>query len=250
MAVTPTWQAATAGQAPLAGHVNEFLGTHTASILYAGVQTAAVITSGAISTNTNGTWLAQSFTTAAGQTAIGYVIIPLRTASTSGSTLAPTTLSLYANSGGAPAGSPLVSTTLTAEYATTGTLNTFNTYPLPVSGLTASTTYWLVTPAAGGSSDHYNWYRSAAASTASTSANGTSWTAQAYGFRYQVFDQTPDGPVTCTWEDGGARWTVLGYNATQQPTSYAEYTAGQTAAGYLQSLRTLTYSGPLLTGVA
>jgi hypothetical protein len=218
--------------------------------LYAATQTAAQATAGATSTNTSGTWLAESFTTAVGQTQIGYVIVPVRTASVTAANLAPTTLRLYANSGGAPTGAPLASVTITLEYATTAVLNTPIIYPLPVSGLTASTTYWLVTPAAGNGTDHYNWYRSNQASGASTSANGTTWAAQAYGFQYRVFDQSATGLLTSTWDDSGARWTATTYNATQQISTYAEYTAGQTATGYLQSLRTYTYSSGMLASIA
>lgn len=250
MTGVPTWQGATSGQPPLAGHINQLLGTHPATVLYAATQTAAQSTAGATSTNTNGTWLAQSFTTAVGQTAIGHIIVPIRTATTNAALLAPTTVSLYANSGGAPTGSPLVSTTITVEYATTAVLNSPVIYPLPITGLTASTTYWLVTPAAGGSSDHYNWYRSNQVSGASTSTNGTTWTAQAYGFQYRIFDQSALGLVTSTWEDSGVRWTATTYNATEQVATYAEYTSGQTATGYTQSNRTYTYSSGVLTSIA
>ena len=248
MSAVPTWLGATSGQAAQSGQINQLLGAHTSQYLYAAVQTAGVTAAGATSTPTNSTWLAQSFTTAVGQTSIGYVIVPLRTVTASGGTLAPTTLSLYANSGGAPTGSALASVTVTAEYAFTAVLNTPIIYPLPVTGLTASTTYWLVTPAAGSATPHYNWYRSTAASTASTSTNGTTWTPQTYGFQYQIFDQTASGQMTCTWEDSGARWTASTYNATTGAlATYAEYTVAQGTAQYVQGLRTLSYSSGLLT---
>lgn len=253
MVTTPTWLAATAGQAQVAGQVNQFLGTHASTILYAATQTAAQTTAGATSTSTNGLYLAQSFTTAVGQTAIGYVIVPVTTTTTTGASLAPTTLSLYANSAGAPTGSALVTTTLTAEYANKasgGTATVKVIYPLPVTGLTASTTYWLVLAAAGNVSNSYTWYRSNQVGGASTSPNGTTWTAQAYGLEYQVFDQTASGLLTATRDDAGARWTATTYTATNLINTYAEYTSGQTAAGYLQSYRTNSYSNGLLTGVA
>lgn len=253
MATTPTWLAATAGQSQVAGQVTQFLGTHASVILYAATQTAAQTTAGAASTSTNGLYLAQSFTTAVGQTAVGYVIVPVTTATTSGSNLATTTLSLYANSGGAPSGVALVSTTITAEYANKasgGAATVKLVYPLPVTGLTASTTYWLVLTSAGNVSNSYTWYRSNQVSGASTSPNGTTWTAQAYGFEYQVFDQTASGLLTATRDDAGARWTATTYTTLNLVNTYAEYTAGQTAAGYLQSFRTNSYSNGLLAGVA
>lgn len=253
MATTPIWLAATSGQQGNAGQVNQFLGTHASTILYAAVQTAAQTTAGSASTSTNGLYLAQSFTTAAGQTAIGYVTVPVTTTTTSGSSLATSTLSLYANSSGAPTGSALVSTTLTAEYAHSasgGTPTVSVLYPLPITGLTAATTYWLVLAAAGGVSNSYTWYRSNQTSGASTSTTGTSWTAQTYGFLYKVFDQTASGLQVATRDDSGARWTATTYTALNQISTYAEYTAGQTSAGYLQSFRTFSYTSGLLTGVA
>lgn len=250
------WLGATPGQAPLARQVNQFLVTHPTTYLYAATSQASVVTSGAATTSSNGLYLAQQFTTGASQTAVGYVLAPISTTSTSGASLAPTTLGLYANSAGAPSGAALGSVTLTAEYAylstANGNTNTFTVYPLPVTGLTAATTYWLVL-ASTASTGSYTWFRSASASGASTSPNGSTWTAQAYGFRYQVFDQAASGLPTATWEDSGARWTAATWNtaaAINQYASFAEYTAAQGTAQYVQSYRALTYSNGLLTGVA
>lgn len=250
MAVTPTWQAATSGSTPAAGHINQFLGAHASTILYAGVQTAAQTTAGSAQNASNAGWTAQSFTTAVGQTTVGYVALNVSSiGTTSGANVLPSTISLYANAGGAPTGSPIVSVTAPVEYYPV-TAGAFAIFPLPATGLTASTTYWIVMPQVGSSSFHYDWFRNNVGSGASTSPNGTTWTAQGYGLLYKVFDQTASGPITATWEDSGARWTALTYTALNQINTYAEYTAGQTASGYLQSLRTLTYSVSLLTGVS
>jgi hypothetical protein len=246
---TPNWQAATSGSPAQAAHVNQFLGTHATTLLYAGVQRSAQTTAGTGSTSTNGTWLAQSFTTAVGQTAIGYVLIQLDPNTGLGSNLAPTTVSLYANSAGAPTGAALVSATVTAEYGFFGPINLF--VPMPITGLTASTTYWIVATAAGNASFSYSWNRSNQTSGASTSANGTTWVAQTYGFLYQVFDQTASGLLQGTWEDAGARWTWRSYaTPSNRITATTEYTAGQTTAGYLQSNRSYTYTNNLLTGIS
>lgn len=255
MATTPTWQAATSGQPALAGHVNQFLGTHGSTILYDAVQQAGNTTTGSTSTNSNGIYIAQSFTTGASQTAIGYIIAPIDSPTTSsGSVLAPTTLSLYANSAGAPTGSALVSVTVTAEYAYiaggSGGSDTRVVFPLPITGLTANTQYWLVLAPAGNSTNHFTWFQSTAGSGASTSTNGTTWTTQAYGLRYQVFDQTASGLLKCIWDDAGARWLAFTRNSVSNIQLYPEYTAGQTTAGYVQSVRNLSYTNGLLTGVA
>jgi hypothetical protein len=142
-----------------------------------------------------------------------------------------------------------VSVTVSAEYSYAAP--SVMVVPLPVAGLTPSTTYWLVAAPVGDAVNHYFWNKSNQASGSSTSPNGTAWTAQAYGLTFQVFDQSASGLLTCTWEDGGARWTWLAYNTTagiNQITEYAEYTAAQNSS-YVQSFRNFAYSNGLLTGV-
>jgi hypothetical protein len=252
---TPAWLGATSGSNPVAGQINQFLGAHQVQYLYAGTLKTSQATNGSAHTSGSATlYIAQSFTTAAGQTTIGYVSVPVDSFTASGSTLGTTTLSLYANSSSAPTGSPLLSTTLTTEYAYLGSNsgssdNVSLIYPLPVTGLTASTEYWLVLSPAGNGTNHYTWRQSNQTSGASTSTNGTSWTAQTYGLQYAVYDQTASGLLTATWEDSGARWTALTYNSLSQISTLAEYTTGQTAAGYTQSYRTLSYSNAQVTKV-
>lgn len=251
MAVTAnTWLGATTSALPTAAQQAAFLGVHGMTLLYAGVQQAGQTTNGSTSTSTNGLWLAQSFTTGAAQTAVGYVIVPITTTTTSGSSLSTTTLSLYANSAGAPSGPALVSTTVAAEYANLGSGGTATNrliYPLPATGLTAATQYWLVLHSTA-STGSYSWYRSNQASGASTSTNGSSWAAQTYGFVYQVFDQTASGLLTAVWEDSGARWQALTYSTVGEVASIGQYTVAQ-SAGYAQGFRNLSYSGGLLAGV-
>lgn len=245
---TPTWQAPTSGSAPLANHVNQLLGSHQVQNIYTGtLQSSASGGSGSVTSTT--TWNAQSFTTGASQTAIGYVTAQFfpSPATSNGSDLAPTTLYLYTNSAGAP-GVPLISATVTAEYSNTTPANM--AVPLPITGLSVSTQYWLVTPQVATGSFHWNWNKSSAVSGSSSSTNGTTWTAQAYGLRYQVFDQSLVMPQVATWEDSGARWTFTYYGTNGLPTQIGEYTAGQTARGYTQSLRTLSYTTGILTGAA
>jgi hypothetical protein len=157
--------------------------------------------------------------------------------------LGATTLSLFANSGAAPSGSALVSVAVTAEYAngaSGGTPTVFVEFPLPISGLTASTTYWIVLTSAGTSGAHYTWYRSNQTSGASTSATGSSWSAQTYGFCYQIYDQTVLGNPVATWDDGGVAWKWFNYNGSGQINQIGEYTVAQNNS-YVQSWRTITY---------
>jgi hypothetical protein len=242
--VPPTWQAATAGLSALAGHVNQLLVSHAITYVWTGTQQAAQSTAGSGGTSSNSLWIAQSFATAAGQTTTGYVVV---TASVTGSP-APWTFSIQANSSGAPSGTALTSAAVPKEFLTGSPAA--QAVMLPVTGLTASTTYWIVAQAVGGVSDFFTWSKSNQTSGASTSSNGTTWAAQTYGLLYKVFDETPVMPLAGTWEDSGARWAALASNGSGQLTGIEEYTAGQAANGYAASARTLTYVNGLLTGVA
>jgi hypothetical protein len=237
----PTWLGATSGQATQAGQVNQLLGAHAVTFIYQGTQQAAQSTVGSGAVNSNSLWIAQSFTTGSGQTAAGRVVLTLAVTSSP----APMTVGLYASSAGAPTGSALVLVSVPKEFLT-GTAAALS-IPLPAI-VTASTTYWIVATAVGDVSNYYSWSKSNQVSGASTSANGTTWTTQAYGLLFQVYDQTANSLLTHTFEDSGARWTGLSYTGNQI-TTLREYTTAQ-ASGYIQSSRTLSYSGALLTKVA
>jgi hypothetical protein len=240
----PAWLAATSGYPALAGQVNQFLASHAVTYVYTGALQANQGTAGSGSVASDGTWIAQSFTAASGQTTAGYVTV---TAAVTGSP-APWTVSLEADNGsGAPSGTVLASAAAPKEFMS-GTAAAV-TVMLPYSGLTPSARYWIAAAAAGDASDYYAWSKSNQASGASTAPDGVTWTAQSYGLLYQVFDGTPVQPLAGTWEDSGARWTVLSYTSGQL-TRIREYTAGQAANGYAVSARTLSYSGSALTGVA
>lgn len=242
----PTWLAATSGQLPLAQQPNALLVTHPSTILYVGTARDfhyTAIGSSAASTN----WNAQSFTTSVGQTTVGYVILDMTSTVGTASTLAPLTVSLYTNNAGAP-GTAIVSTQLTSElvfnYPSHNIL-----IPLPATGLTASSTYWIVTNAVGTVSNQFNWVKSDQVTGASTSPDGVTWTAQAYGLTYQIFDQVGGGAQIASWDDNGARWSWVGRDSLQRIQYLAEFTAGQTATGYIQGLRSFFYSNGLLTRV-
>ena len=238
---TPAWLGATSGFNAYAGQINQFLGTHAVTYLYAGVETAIQPTYGSGAVNSDGLYIAQSFTTGASQSAIGYIEVEAAVTGSPG----PIAVSVQASSGGAPSGTALVTTMVPKELAGTPV-----SVMLPVTGLTASATYWIVFAADGDASDYFSLYKSNQTSGVSTSTNGTSWTSQAYGLVYAVYDQSPVPPLTGTWEDSGARWTSLAYNGSGQLTGLKEFTAGQSAAGYTVSSRALAYADGLVTGVA
>lgn len=243
MPTTPTWQNPVAGQAPLAAHQTQLLGSHASKLFYTGVQTAAQTTAGTGSTSSNGTYAAQSFTTSAGQTAIGYILLQMNATIGAGASLGPLTIQLRTNNAGAPSSTILATVTASTEYVFNAPASVH--FPLNATGLTASTQYWIVTLPAGNASFSYTWGKSNQTSGTSTSSNGTTWAAQTYGSIYQVWDQTVSGKLQHEWDDGGARWTWYSYLGNGQVTQFAEYTAGQTAAGYLQSFRNYAYSNGL-----
>lgn len=223
--------------------MNQFLAAHAVTYLYQGSQKAAQITSAAGTQASNGLYIAESFTTASGQTVTGYVMVY---AAVTGSP-APWVISLQADNSGAPSGTVLSSSAVPKEFVTG--IGGWVSVPLPATGLSAITRYWIVAAAVGDSGDKFTWQKSNQSSGCSTSTNGSTWTAQAFGLMYQVFDQTATLPLAGTWEDSGARWTWLSYSSGLI-TGTQEYTQGQIANGYTAAQRTLSYSSGLLTGVA
>jgi hypothetical protein len=240
----PTWLAATTGYPGEAGQVNQFLAAHAVTYLYQGALTVSQATPGGTGAQSGTAWYAQSFTAPLGQTQSGYVEAY---AFVTGSP-PPWPLTLQTDNGsGAPSGTVLSQAALPKEFAS-GSYG-WIPVPLPFTGLVAGTRYWIVAQEAGDSGDYFSWHQSNQSSGASSSPDGVTWTASSYGLMYQAFDQSPLLPLAGTWEDSGARWTWLTYTAGLL-TGSQEYTAGQSANGYAVARRTLSYSGPLLTGVA
>ena len=254
---TPNYLAATTGIAAAAGQANQFLGTHTITYLYAAVLQGSQSTDGSASIGISGTpptggftRLAQQVATASGQTAIGYYVMNGEAVG-NGCDL---TATLYTNSSsttGTQIGSTAV--TIPAEFWTSGSVGaTF--WPLPISGLTASTTYQLVLTAGdvngnhvGDASNYIALEKSNQSSGAAAYAAST-WTAEAYGFMFGQWDQTVAGQLTMIWEDSGSRWTYLDWSSGVL-TGINEYTISQ-GTGKMRSVRVVTASGILLTSVA
>lgn len=235
----PAWQAPVSGSQALAGHVNQLLGAHPASFLYAGSLQASA-SGGSGNWPSNGLWLAQQFTTGSSQTAVGYVTFP----TTVTGSPPPWSLSLQASSGGVPSGTPLASVSFPRELAA-GQVTAL----LPCA-VTPGTQYWLVGQPTGDPGDYFSWARSSAGTGALTAPDGVTWTGQAFGLRYSVYDQSVTGPLVGIVEDAGSRFTLLSWSASAGPATVQEFTSGQTAAGYAESARTLSYSGSMLTGAA
>lgn len=241
----PAYLAATTGQAPKSAHASQFLGAHPATYLYTGVQQGGQTTLGSGSVNTNGTYLAQKFTVGASGLNLGRIVLTLALTGAP----PPTTISIQTNSGTAPSGTALAAAALPAQMAPASAATV--SIPLPCA-LSASTVYWIVASSAGDASDYFAWSKSNQTSGASSSATGTSWTAQAYGLYFSYWDRTaPAGAQPLhTYADSGSRWSTWTWNASLQPATVQEYTAGQTATGYMYSSRTLTYTTGNLQTIA
>lgn len=235
-----------------AGGVNQFLTPHNATFIYdsASLKSSQLIGNGSYTT-TQDQYLSQQFQTAAAQTTISEVWLQVSTVGGSAVTNNITSLivGIYADSGGEPTGSALVSASLTetAVYAS----GFWVVVPLPVTGLSASTSYHVVVSPAGGSVSYYVWQNNNQVGGGSTSPDLVVWTDQSFGFMYRVYDQTFVGGslVQYVVEDSGDRWTHYGYDATNEVTSINEYTVDQTGSSSLNVTRTLTYTNGFLTGV-
>lgn len=244
----PTWTAATAGAPTFAGQINQFTVGHSAVLVYSGTQRAAQSTGTGVYSASNGQYMAQSFTTAASQTTIGQAWLQVSTVGGSPVTqsIPPLTLSLYASFNGSPTGAALGSVSVDEQYVYNATF--WVQFPLAVGGLAPSTIYQLVLSAVGTSTNYYVWQHSNQVSGASLSPDAATWTTQAFGMMYQVFDGGVTGNLMFLVEDSGARWTSISYDSANRVSALTEYTTAQGATPF-QSARTFTYSGARLIGV-
>ncbi len=238
---TPAWIGATPGQLPLANQINQFLGTHASTFVYTGTSQGSSTTLAGTATNSNGLYIAQAFTPGSNQTVQRWIFTLAVTGSPG-----PLTVTIRPDNAGAPSAT-ILSTTLIPNAFVPGAAGQVSV-PTAQTALTSGTQYWFVFSAVGDVSNFYAVSRTTAGSGASTSANGTSWAAQAYGLYYNRFDTSVIAPLVHTYEDTGARWTTLGTNANTSASKLSEYNVTQNS-GFFQSVRSFTYSGADLTGV-
>ena len=252
MVTTPIWQGASPGFAANAGHVNQFLGTHSASFVLAGATLQSSQTTGvsgqAAFTDSATYYISQTIVTTANQTTIGSLGLQINVigGSPSLNLVAPLTISLYADLLGEPTGSPLATTSISGQYVYSSSF--WVQVPLVVSGLTPLTSYHIVTSLVGNSNHYYAWQRSNQITGAALSTNGTTWVNQSYGMMYQVYDQSGTGAVTFVYDDGGARWLRFTYNTNGSIATITEHTNAQSGSS-LDSLATLAYTNGLLTSL-
>jgi hypothetical protein len=233
----PTWLGATTGQLPASGQVNNFLVTHPSTLIYTGADQNQQVTAGSGAADSNSLYVAQSFTTSATYTT-GRIVLTLAVTGTP----VPWSVTIQSNSSSAPSGTVLAGPVVIPHDYLSGSATAVS-IPLPGGALATSTAYWIVAAPAGDGSDFFAWSKSNQTSGASTSTNGTSWTAQTYGLLFQVWDSTAAVPLLHTWEDSGARWTSW-QSSANIPTGLQEYTVAQGTNQYVYSGRTISYYSP------
>lgn len=256
MVNTPVWQGATAGYVGNAGQVTQFQGIHSSEWIYSAVVLQSQQATGtSIYQSSNGTYYAQQLTTGVSQTAISEVRLQVSTVGGSPitATIAPLTVTLQTDNGsGAPSGTVLATGEVTETYVYSSPF--WVTIPLLATGLTASSIYWLVTQPAGGATTYYAFQESNQVSGALTSTDGSTWTTQAYGLMYQVYDTTTGGLIQEIVDDQGAREATLTYTQASGThinllTGISEQAVTQ-GSGSFVSNRTITYSNLSPIGVA
>jgi hypothetical protein len=251
MSTIPSWLGAQVAYPGNAGLVNQLLAHHNALYQYSGQSIVSQQATGsAVYIDTLNQWLSQAITTGSSQTELSGLGLQLSTIGGSPTlTLIPSlTVSLYADSVGLPTGSALASATVTSPYVYSSSF--WVQIPLFASGLTASTTYHLVTSITGTTGHYYVWQESNQLTGCATAPDGVTWTAQPFGLMYQVYSQTGvSGNITTISEDNGALTTMLAYNSLQQISSITQYVQLQDGTSS-QSSGTLTYTNGLVTGVS
>lgn len=252
MVSIPVLQAATTGFRGTAGHVNQFFGAHQSRFMYKGSVTTQQATGAASYVSTQNTYLAQLFTVPGGQTTIGSVNVQINAVGGSPTLtlIPPLTVGLFATVGSVPTGSALVSVTLPSTYVYSSPF--WVSIPVQLFGVTTGSVYAIVVTAAGTATHYYAMQQSNQTSGAATSPDGVTWTAQTYGFMYQVLDQSSagNGQVLTIYEDNGARVTQFTYNTNGTVASIVETTLSQSSSAPLTSTRTLSYTNGVLTGVS
>lgn len=247
MATAP-WLAAAAGYPANAGAVTQFLAAHPSQWVYAGALQAQSGNGTALYQSLESGWLCQLFTTGSSQTAIGRVALQISTVGGSplNTTISPLTVTLYAASSQLPTGPALASVTLTEPYIYTQPF--WVSVPLLAEGLAPSAPYCLVVTGTGSSSAYYAWQESNAGTGAATAPDGVTWSNQAFGLMFQVYDTTVAGQVQALVDDAGARVVNLAWSGSEL-TGVTEYTLTQSGSTLVNS-RSLTYTNGLLTGVS
>lgn len=250
MSNVPTYQAAAVGYPGNAGHSNQFLFPHSGSAIYTGSnQTDKQTTGSGLYIPTYDQYISQQFSTTSTQTTLSQVWLQVSAINGSAVTnnIDPLYVSIYADYGGFPTGSALATSGL-SETVIFGS-GFWSVFLIPLSGLTPSSNYHIITSPAGSStSGYYVLQENNLTGGALTSPDNADWTIQTYGVMFQVYDNTAAGLLQYLVEDNGARWTQFTYTGSLI-SSVTEYTIDQTGSGNFSSTRNLSYVDKLVTGI-
>jgi len=239
---TPTWASAQVGTSAQAGQINMFLGSHQAQYIYTGTNQGvggAAPTATFTDMKSGGTPSLAAKIVAYPATTVSYAWVWLKATGNA----ADVTAQWWTNSGSTPGaqfgGSPSV--TIPAEIVSSfgGTGGFWVAFPMPITGLTATTTYWLVLSSPGSSTNFVSWAVDSAVTGRATNPNSPpsgAWTTQTANFSCVVWgtDVAPFN-LNFIWEDSGAGWVGLTWDAAgKNITTIAEF------CGALRSVRSLT----------
>lgn len=251
MGTAPVWFAAAVGQPAAAGQVNQFLTYHNSTMSYGSAITSSETIGDAIYQETYDQQLAQMFTTTATQTSVTLVEIQLSTIGGSPltSNIAPITVSLVEDSFGSPTGTTLSSAVLNSAYVYSSPF--WVTVAVSASGLTPSTTYWIVLSMAGDVNGYYVWQQSNQGSGGLFSTDGFTWNSGGFGLMYRVSTQATEGSgqPTIIVEDDGNRVTNFTYDVNGNLTNMLVTTVDSTG-GSVAYEATISYSNGLITGAS
>ena len=231
---TPTWSAATPGQATLAGQVNQFLVAHPSNFVYSGTSIRSALTASA-NTDTfslTQTRLAFRFATPASPTQLTRVNLALGAVGAGCDVL----IQLQGDTGSGPNGVTLTSCYIPAEWLNSGTQSA----PSPDHGFPLS---YLLDPSAF---SYYNivitpvspWLPSvdSVVLTRSTATSGAyiyngSWSAQSYGYVVNLYTGN-SGNLRITSEDSNALLKGYDFNSSNVMTYAREFVAKSSSAPY------------------
>ena len=244
---TPTYIAVTDGDSFIAGQINQYLGTHDISYIYAGASVNSNTGTIAAYDELYDQAVAQSFF-AASAGAVGWVTLWAKAASVGSDVI----FSIQPDSGGSgPTGTVLGQTLVPADHFSSASAGAAVTFPIPVTGLTSGDVYWVCASMGGSSVSYVEFGYIAAHAGLATSAGGSAaWSISASTSLYfDISSGGTFGKLYGTWEDEGARWTWITWAAGLLVDVY-EYTAGSAPSNELQSARAITYTGVLPVAVA
>lgn len=238
--MTLLWQAATPGQATLSGHANQFLIGHSSTLNYGGSAVNTIPGLSGTADQLGSGALAFAFTVGS-TTSLTHINLALGAIGAGADAL----VSLQAQSGSVPSGTPLVAAVVPAEWLASGVQSAASAWNIPLNyTLAALTQYYIVVQpgsallgsgayAQGAAGvDDVELTRSTAGSGALTYNPSTStWTAQSYGYGAYLYGGVSgvlvglaDDPNPLVAFTLPSKVSAYNYNSNSQITGAYEWT--------------------------